>query len=103
MRILFANDGIGDAGGVQSYLAAVIPALAARGHDVALLHLDPVRGGEGSPAPDAPHFCVAEMGIERAMEPARGWKPDLAFSHNMRPLDVDRGLMEIAPVVKMMH
>ena len=44
MRILFANDGIGDAGGVQTYLAAVMPALAARGHSVALLHLDPLRG-----------------------------------------------------------
>lgn len=103
MRILFANDGIGDAGGVQSYLAAVIPALAARGHEIALLHLDPVRGGEGSPAPDAPHICVSEMGIDGAMAAARAWRPDLAFSHNMRPLEVDRGLMETAPVVKMMH
>src|SRR3954471_303895 len=104
MRILFANDGIGDAGGVQTYLAAVMPALAARGHEVALLHLDPLRGGEGTPAPaGAPHFCMAEMGIDGALEAARAWAPDVAFSHNMRPLEVDRRLMAVAPAVKMMH
>jgi glycosyltransferase involved in cell wall biosynthesis len=104
MRILFANDGIGDAGGVQTYLAAVMPALAARGHDVALLHVDPVRGGEDTPAPvGAPHFCIAERGIDGALGDARAWAPDVAFSHNMRPLEVERMLMDAGPVVKMMH
>ena len=105
MRILFANDGVGDAGGVQSYLAAVMPALAARGHEVALLHLDPLRSdNEGSPAPPgAPHFGMMEMGTEAALAAARGWAPDLCFSHNMRPLEVERALLAAAPVVKMMH
>src|SRR5687768_18590212 len=104
MRILFANDGIGDAGGVQSYLAAVMPALAARGHQVALLHLDRPGGGEGTPAPaGAPHFCVAERGVEGALAEARAWAPEVAFSHNMRPLEVERGLLAAGPVVKMMH
>ncbi|HSU15216.1 glycosyltransferase family 4 protein [Longimicrobium sp.] len=104
MRILFANDGIGDAGGVQTYLAAVMPALASRGHDVALLHLDPVRGGEGTPAPaGAPHFCMAERGMDGALADMRAWAPDVAFSHNMRPLEVDRALIAAGPAVKMMH
>lgn len=104
MRILFANDGIGDAGGVQTYLAAVMPALAARGHDVALLHLDPLRGGEGTPAPaGAPHFCIAERGLDGALGDARAWAPEVSFSHNMRPLEVERRLMDAGPVVKMMH
>jgi len=104
VRILFANDGVGDAGGVQSYLAAVIPALAARGHEVALLHLDPLRPG-ASPAPGgAPHFGMAERGMEAAVEDAVGWRPDVAFVHNMRPLEVDGDLIDAGlPVVKMMH
>jgi glycosyltransferase involved in cell wall biosynthesis len=103
MRILFANDGI-DAGGVQTYLAAVMPALAARGHQVALLHLDRPGGGERTPAPPgAPHFCVAERGVEGALADARAWAPEVAFSHNMRPLEVERGLLAAGPVVKMMH
>jgi glycosyltransferase involved in cell wall biosynthesis len=104
MRILFANDGIGDAGGVQSYLAAVIPALRRRGHEVALLHLDGLVGPEGSPAgPGVPHFVnrgrVAGQGTAAALE----WAPDVAFSHNMARLEVDRALCDVVPVVKMMH
>jgi len=104
MRILFANDGIGDAGGVQAYLAAVMPALAARGHQVALLYLSEEAGGEGSPAPvGAPHFGIDAMGMEDALAAARAWAPEVAFSHNMRPLAVDGALLGMAPVVKFMH
>jgi len=104
MRILFANDGIGDAGGVQSYLAAVMPALEARGHAVAFLHLDLPREEEGTPAPEgAPHFCIDREGIEGALDGARRWGPDVVFSHNLRPLEVERRLLAEWPVVKMMH
>jgi glycosyltransferase involved in cell wall biosynthesis len=104
VRILFANDGIGDAGGVQNYLAAVMPALAARGHQVALLHLDPPRPDAPSPAPaGAPHFGMAEMGMDRALFAALAWAPDVAFVHNMRPLEVDRRLCAAVPTVKFMH
>jgi glycosyltransferase involved in cell wall biosynthesis len=104
VRILFANDGVGDAGGVQNYLASVMPALAARGHDLALLHLDPVRAGEPSPAPaGSPHFGMAERGMDAAIAQALAWAPDVAFIHNMRPLRVDEALMDAVPAVKMMH
>ncbi len=104
MRILFANDGIGDAGGVQNYLAAVMPALAERGHEVALLHLDPLRPGAPSPAPaGAPHFGMSDMGLDAALFAALAWGPELAFVHNMRPLQVDRRLCAAVPTVKFMH
>lgn len=105
MRILFANDGVGDAGGVQNYLASVMPALAARGHAVALLHLDPVRPGEPSPAPaGTPHFGMAERGTDAAVADALAWAPDVAFIHNMRPLEVDGALIDGGvPAVKFMH
>lgn len=104
MRILFANDGIGDAGGVQSYLASVIPALLERGHRVALLHLDRERRAGSSPAPaSVPHFCIEALGVERAVEAALAWGPDVCFSHNMRALEVERRLLARVPVVKMMH
>jgi len=103
MRILFANDAIGDAGGVQAYLAAVIPAVAARGHHVALLYVHEEPDGEGSPAPaGAPHFRAGGRAGE-ALAEVRAWAPDVVFSHNMSDLDLERGLIGIAPVVKMMH
>jgi glycosyltransferase involved in cell wall biosynthesis len=104
VRILFANDGIGDAGGVQRYLAAVMPALAARGHAVALLHLDPPRAAADSPAPaGTPHFSAAERGIGGAVDDALAWAPDVAFVHNMRALEVDRRLCAAVPTTKFMH
>jgi glycosyltransferase involved in cell wall biosynthesis len=104
MRILFANDAVGDAGGVQAYLAAVMPALAARGHQVALLYEHEAAGGQGTPAPaGAPHFSVGEGGVEEALAAARAWRPDVAFSHNMKLLEVERGMLASGPVVKMMH
>lgn len=102
MRILFANDGIGDAGGVQTYLEAVMPALVARGHSVALLHLGAPAGP--SPAPEGtPHICIDERGVEGALADVRAWRPDVSFSHNMSKLEAERGLLDQGPVVKMMH
>lgn len=103
MRILLANDGVGDAGGVQSYLAAVAPALAARGHALALLHLDPLRPGAPSPLPaGAPHFRL-EGRPAAALADALAWRPDVAFVHNMRPLDADAAVAAALPTVRMMH
>jgi len=104
MRILCVNDGVGDAGGVQRYLTAVSGALRARGHDVALLHLDALRRADESPVgPDAAHFCVTQLGEEAALAAAARWRPTVVFSHNMRALSVEQRLVERWPVAKMMH
>jgi glycosyltransferase involved in cell wall biosynthesis len=34
---------------------------------------------------------------------ALAWGPDVAFSHNMRPLEVERRLLDAVPVAKFMH
>jgi glycosyltransferase involved in cell wall biosynthesis len=104
MRILFVNDGVGDAGGVQQYLAAVALALRARGHELALFHVDALRSAADSPiGAGAPHFCTTTAGTQAAVAAARAWAPTLVFSHNMRDLDAEALLAREAPVVKMMH
>jgi len=106
MRVLIANDGFGDAGGVQTYLDAVMPALAGRGHQLALLHLSADVFHE-SPAGHAGaglrRISVADRGAGRALQDVRDWAPDVCFSHNMRDLDLERKLVDITPVVKFMH
>ncbi|HEY6213745.1 MAG TPA: glycosyltransferase family 4 protein [Vicinamibacterales bacterium] len=104
MRILIANDGFGDAGGVQSYLDRVAAGLASRGHAVAMLHRD------AQPAPFAAHatyalpqFSVAVQGIAPALDAVGEWRPDVCFSHNMDRLQVDRELAGRWPIVKFMH
>jgi glycosyltransferase involved in cell wall biosynthesis len=102
VRVLFANDGMGDAGGVDSYLDAVMTALLEHGHDVAFTHVDPT-----APAARLPHgiecFGVPEHGQRGAIARARVWRPDVCFSHNMRSLSYERALLAEFPVVKMMH
>ena len=104
MRILFANDGIGDAGGVQTYLDAVMPGLIARGHELAFLHYDRKSESRISPAlARIPYFGILDSGVELAIANAKAWGPHVCFSHNMNFLDVERRLLEEWFVVKMMH
>ena len=109
MRILFANDGIGDAGGVQSYLDAVMPELIERGHDLGFLHYDRIEPDrlKSRRAPVLSrainYFGILDLGAERALDDVKTWGPDLCFSHNMHRLDIERRLIQQAAVVKMMH
>lgn len=104
MRILLANDGLGDAGGVQSYLEAVARGLDARGHELAFFHR-----GEGTAAetdrfpPAVTFFGGAGGGAATALERARSWAPDLCFSHNMNALWLEEQFQRTWPVVKLMH
>ena len=104
MRILFVNDGVGDVGGVQEYLHAVARALGARGHALALLHVDQLRHPSDSPIGSSnPHFCTTTFGSAAAVDAALHWRPDVVFSHNMRALDVEQAVVARRPVVKLMH
>ena len=104
MRLLISNDGFQDAGGVQTYLDAIVTGLAARGHDIAMLYLDRV---PVMPSPGIgnlpPHFSVVRDGLDHALAAVARWQPQICYSNNMSDLGVDRRLMAIAPVVKFMH
>jgi glycosyltransferase involved in cell wall biosynthesis len=105
MRILIAHEAPAGAGGVESYLAALIPALGARGHELAFLHHNP--RGEPGPTrlarPGMPAISVSDDGLDGALEGVRAWRPDVCFSHNMRQLEVEERLTSEWTVVKMMH
>jgi glycosyltransferase involved in cell wall biosynthesis len=103
MRILLANEARRGGGGVETYLASLVEPLVSRGHDVALLYANPsAERGPTSISTNAA-WSVADEGIDRAIGAVRAWRPDVCFSHNMRPLDVDDRLTGEWPTVKMMH
>jgi glycosyltransferase involved in cell wall biosynthesis len=104
MRILIAHEAAAGGGGVESYLAAVMPALLARDHQLAFL-CGNSRAQQGPTRLDqvAPSFSVADEGLTAVVERVRAWRPDVCFSHNMRQLEIDERLMSICAVVKMMH
>ncbi len=104
MRILLANDGFGDAGGVQNYLDAIAAGLKARGHELALLHRDVEAAPFAGRATSAlPAFSTALEGIAPAINRIERWAPDVCFSHNMNVLEIDRALIAKWPVIKFMH
>jgi glycosyltransferase involved in cell wall biosynthesis len=105
VRILVANDGFGDAGGVQTYLEAVAPGLAARGHTVAMLHLDtiPLNGSRTDAMKSLEQFSIGLNGSDRTIKSLQQWGPEICFSHNMRDLELERQLFSLGPVVKFMH
>lgn len=105
MRILIANEALTGGGGVETYLATLVPALQAVGHEVGVLHDNPV-------AQDGPQRIVPEgtwragvqdEGLDGAIARLRRFAPDVCVSHNMRALAVDARLVAEWPVVKMMH
>ena len=103
MRILIANEARQGGGGVETYLASLVPHLEARGHVVALLYANP--SSETGPTRIVTNetWSVADEGIDRAVGAARAWRPDVCFSHNMRRLDVDARATASWPTFKMMH
>ncbi len=105
MRILIAHEAAAGGGGVESYLAALIPALAARGHQLAFLHHNP-RSEQGPTRlahAGMTAVSVSDDGLDVAVDRMRAWRPEVCFSHNMRQLDVEERLASEWPVVKMMH
>ena len=103
MKIVVAQDALHAEGGVESYLAAIIPAMRKRGHSIALLF---VRRRSGTPLVgdiDGPVVGVDSDRLDWAFAELRSWGPDVCFSNNMAPLDVEMRALAEWPVVKFMH
>jgi glycosyltransferase involved in cell wall biosynthesis len=103
VKIVVAQDALHAEGGVESYLAAIIPAMRKRGHSIALLF---VRRRSGMPLVgdvDGPVVAVDSEHLDLAFTELRSWRPDVCFSNNMAPLDVEMRALAEWPVVKFMH
>ena len=103
MRVLVSNEARSGGGGVESYLAAVVPALRAAGHDVALLYANTAAERGPTTIETDMAWSVRDLGLAEAIAQARGWRPDVCFAHNMRYLDVEDAIVGAWPTVKMMH
>ena len=87
MKILIAQDALHSEGGVESYLAAIVPALRARGHSIAMLF---VRRGAKTPMTDqldGPCVSIGPGQEDSAFVELSAWRPDICFSNNMAPLE----------------
>ena len=87
--------GTGRVGGVEDYLARIIPALTGAGHRVMLwsevdapLDRAPIAGRV-----DVPRLCAAELGSDEAVAKLQAWCPDVIFAHGLQDPRIERQLL----------
>ncbi|HJR60732.1 MAG TPA: glycosyltransferase family 4 protein [Vicinamibacterales bacterium] len=92
------------AGGVETYLAALVPALLDRGHDVSLLHEvdDPADRAPITLAGAVPHWCASD-GVDGALAGLTAWRPDVIFAQGLEDPGLEARVAAIAPAVLFAH
>jgi glycosyltransferase involved in cell wall biosynthesis len=100
LRIALVNWTARVAGGVETYLRDLIPALLARGHAVALFaesdvpaDRQPIAGGEAR---------IIDT-VDRTREALRAWRPDVLFVHGLDNPEVERTILGMGPVAYFAH
>lgn len=104
MRLLIATSHRGVVGGVETYLRSVIPVLASRGHQLALLYEHPA--GEGQLAiddscPGLPAWCFPEDGA--SLSEAVRWTPDVCYAQGLQNPEHERAILNLFPTVLYAH
>jgi glycosyltransferase involved in cell wall biosynthesis len=100
MRILIATPHATIVGGVETYLRALLPALARRGHELALLYEAPCANGAARLDNRVPAWRLGESG---ALEAAGAWDPDVCYLHGLESPDAEAALLARFPVVLFAH
>lgn len=106
MRILIATSHRNIAGGVEKYLQQILPALAGRGHHLALLHqyrFDPAKERIDPQELNLPCHGTEESGADSGLGFVRNWKPDVVYSQGLESADLQSALMDEYPTVLYAH
>ncbi|MCP9494510.1 MAG: glycosyltransferase family 4 protein [Pyrinomonadaceae bacterium MAG19_C2-C3] len=101
MHIAIINDNRRLVGGVETYLNGVIKALADRNHSLSFfseISLPVERAEIGLPT-NSPVWCVAELGVKRALDSLRAWQPDVIYAHGLGDTELEAETIKIAPSV----
>lgn len=105
MRIAAVNWCRNRAGGAESYLDALLPALGEQGHQLALWHEEegPMDRGAIALPRGAPAWSAADAGTAAAISALAGWRPDVLFCHGLRHPATEAALIGVAPAVLFAH
>jgi glycosyltransferase involved in cell wall biosynthesis len=103
MRIGIASWTRRQAGGVESYLNSLIPALRARHVDVSFFHETDLPGDRrGINTAGVPMFA-ASAGVDAAIAALAAWKPDVMYMHGLRDPHTFERLTALAPSATFVH
>ena len=100
MRVLVASHHSMPVGGVETYLEAIVPALAWSGHEVAVWH-EQGRAQDRAGASSVLRWFNEEQ--PGAIADARRWSADLVFTHGLASPPLEQELMALAPAVTFAH
>lgn len=104
MRVAVASWTIRRAGGVESYLEQIIPAMRAAGADVSFFHeVDRPSDRAHIDIGDVPLFSAAARGVDAAAADLQAWKPDVMYMNGLRDPHTYERLTALAPSVSFIH
>ena len=105
MRIVIAYSNRRKIGGVETYIANIIPELSRLGHTLALLYeVEGPADREQIELPlESPIWSVSDLGAERALAALREWRPDLIYSHGLSDPAFESEMLKVAPAVFFAH
>jgi len=92
-------------GGIEDYVSMLMPALHDAGNDVAFWHevdMPDDRARVDMPA-GVRDICVADLGLDAAIEQLREWKPEVLYLHGVHDPDAEARLFDVAPGVRFIH
>jgi glycosyltransferase involved in cell wall biosynthesis len=105
MRIAILNWSSRSTGGVERYLATLIPELRRLGHEVALwCEMDrPLDRERIDPSGRSNCWSVEELGVAQAIDKLCQWHPDLLYANGLSDPDVEERVLDVAPAVFFAH
>ncbi len=105
MRIAVATWNCRQVGGVEAYLATVLPAIAARDHQLAIVC--ETAQSSAHPMielpPETPVWRSEALGAAATLDRLRGWQPDLIFCHGLQDITLEQAVAVQAPSIFYAH
>jgi glycosyltransferase involved in cell wall biosynthesis len=105
VRIAVANWTNRRAGGAETYLALLVPALERLGHELFFWHevstpdtRNPIAGVR-----DAAACSVSTVGLQASIRAVETWRPDVLFVQHVDEPGSERALLDVAPGVFFAH
>jgi glycosyltransferase involved in cell wall biosynthesis len=104
VRIAISTWSARRAGGVETYLADLIPALLAAGHDALLwCEVDAPADREPIASSGMPVVCVSRLGPAGAVGGLVAWHPDVVYAHGLTDPLLEARLLDVAPTAFFVH
>jgi glycosyltransferase involved in cell wall biosynthesis len=91
-------------GGIETYLATIMPALCNSGHAVALAtEADQPSDREPIAGELDWEWCAADLGVDRMMSELCHWRPDVLYAHGALSPALEARFLEVAPAAFFAH